>query len=275
MLGTHKARHDNPYQPPCFDDFPRLQHQPRDRRAPSLVGVHALDVRYNSMKIISSLSLYFAIALSSPIHATPSEDLSSPEQSVRDKAAEVLRVSFQKIPESKWIPLLNKLEKGLTNKEVRAILLPYNVIEGGGAGGGGAYSNSFRLDNEWSISCSFTQKDYILFTRELIHSLNRVDVPKPKDFTGRWVTYFPNGNISCDANYKNGKVTGTDWYDSDGSKSMEEHNHENGVDCEQIGYHPSGKVRYRLHLRDGKQIGILTFYDEAGKVTSTREPPNP
>jgi hypothetical protein len=40
----NKPRHDNHYQPPCFDDFPQLQHQLRDRRSPSLVVVHALIV---------------------------------------------------------------------------------------------------------------------------------------------------------------------------------------------------------------------------------------
>ena len=40
----NKPRHDNPYQPPCFDDIPLLQPQPRDRRALPLAGVHALIV---------------------------------------------------------------------------------------------------------------------------------------------------------------------------------------------------------------------------------------
>jgi len=228
------------------------------------------------MKFISSLFLHLAIALLSPIHATPSDDLYSPDQSVRDKAASVLRVEFQSIPKSKWIPLLNQLKDGLSNKEVRAILIPYNVTEGGGAGGGGAHTTTFRLDNEWSISCSFTDKDNILFKRELNHSLSRVAVPIPKDFTGRWVTYFPNGSISSEEKYKNGKRIGTYIsYNSDGSKCLEEHYHKNGIDSDQIGYHPSGKVSYRVHLREDKQIGILTFYDEAGKVTSVREPDSP
>ena len=225
------------------------------------------------MKFISSLLMSFAIASSSSIHATPSDDLSSSDQSVRDKAAAALRVSYQSIPESKWMPLLNELKKGLSNKEVRAILLPYNVTEGGGAAGGGAYSTTFRLDSEWSVCCAFTQKDDILFKRELNHSLSGVVVPIPKDFTGRWVTYFPNGSISREENCKNGKRIGTFIsYNSDGSKCIEEHYHENGIDSEQIGYHPSGKVSYRVRLSEGRQAGTLTFYDESGKVTSTREP---
>ena len=45
MLGTHKPRRDNHYQPFSFGDFPWLQPHGRDRRAPPLVVVHALIVR--------------------------------------------------------------------------------------------------------------------------------------------------------------------------------------------------------------------------------------
>lgn len=51
MKKQNKTRHDNPYQPPCFDNLPWLQPQPRDRRAPPLVGVHALYVRLTAMQI--------------------------------------------------------------------------------------------------------------------------------------------------------------------------------------------------------------------------------
>ena len=49
MKMPNKPRRDNPYQPPCFDDFPKLQHQHRDRRAPPLVVVHTLIVRLKAM----------------------------------------------------------------------------------------------------------------------------------------------------------------------------------------------------------------------------------
>jgi hypothetical protein len=41
-------RRDNPYQPPCLHDLFYLQPQPRDRRAPTLVVVHALYVDMGS-----------------------------------------------------------------------------------------------------------------------------------------------------------------------------------------------------------------------------------
>jgi hypothetical protein len=58
----NKPRRDNPYQPPCFDDFPQLHHQPRDRRVPPLVVVHALYV-LQEMKPFALLALMFMLNL--------------------------------------------------------------------------------------------------------------------------------------------------------------------------------------------------------------------
>jgi hypothetical protein len=44
MKKTEQAKTRNPYQPHCFHDLFYIQPQPRDRRAPSLVVVHALIV---------------------------------------------------------------------------------------------------------------------------------------------------------------------------------------------------------------------------------------
>jgi antitoxin component YwqK of YwqJK toxin-antitoxin module len=46
-----------------------------------------------------------------------------------------------------------------------------------------------------------------------------------------------------------------------------------GVDGEDIGYHRNGKVAYRGRHKDGKQVGTWTWYDETGKVTSTKTHP--
>jgi hypothetical protein len=64
LLNTtpNKSRHSNPYQPPCFDVSQYLQPQPRDRRAPPLVVVHALIVRQQNetFRVIHSGSFYSA-----------------------------------------------------------------------------------------------------------------------------------------------------------------------------------------------------------------------
>ena len=59
----NKTRRDNPYQPFCLHVLSQLHHQPRDRRAPPLVGVHALYVR-QKMKTPHLLFLY-SLGLSS------------------------------------------------------------------------------------------------------------------------------------------------------------------------------------------------------------------
>ena len=58
----NKPRRDNHYQPLSFDDFPSLQSYPCDRRAPSLVVVHALIVGQKFMKkhFVSFTILFFA-----------------------------------------------------------------------------------------------------------------------------------------------------------------------------------------------------------------------
>jgi hypothetical protein len=229
------------------------------------------------MKLVSALLLALAMSASSFISASPLDDLASPEQSVRDKAAAVQRTTFQSTPESKWTPVIDKITKGLSKKEVLNILLPFKVTEGGGAGGGGSYSNSFRLDDEWILTCWFTNDDDILFERQLSQSLKAVGALLPdKGFTGRWVTYFPNGNKSYESDLKNGKNIG-DFiaYYSSGSKCYVQHHTEKGIDGDETGYHPSGKVAYRGQYKDGKRIGTWTWYDEEGKITSTRDQPNP
>lgn len=39
---TEQVETRNPYQPPCFHALFHIQPQPRDRRAPSLIGLRAL-----------------------------------------------------------------------------------------------------------------------------------------------------------------------------------------------------------------------------------------
>jgi hypothetical protein len=57
----NKPRRDNHYQPFSFDAFPRPHPQPHDRRAPSLVVVHALNVRQNNGTMMAS-SILLSIA---------------------------------------------------------------------------------------------------------------------------------------------------------------------------------------------------------------------
>jgi len=228
-----------------------------------------------NMNFVSALLLSLAMTSTAFVGASPLEDLASPDQSVRDKAATEQRTIFKSTPESNWIPVVERIKKGLSKKDVLNILLQFKVTEEGGASGGGSYSNSFRLDDEWVLTCWFTNKDDILFERKLSPSLKAVGALLPnKDFTGRWVTYFPNGNKSYESDLKKGKNTGEFIaYYPNGSKCFIQHYTEKGINGADTGYHPSGKIAYTGQHNDGKQAGTWTWYDESGKISSTRTYP--
>jgi antitoxin component YwqK of YwqJK toxin-antitoxin module len=146
------------------------------------------------------------------------------------------------------------------------------VTPEGGAGSGQSHSMSYRLDNEWILTCWFQNEGDILIERELSHALKHIWVNPPKGFTGKWITFFVNGQKSHEINYRNGKYFGElISYHSDGSRNFVQHYTEKGADGADTGYYPSGKIAYRAQYRDNKQAGTWIWYDESGRVTSTKE----
>lgn len=198
-------------------------------------------------------------------------DLASPDQQVRDKAAAELRATFQTTPESKWTPTLQEIKKGQTKKEILEALRPFNVTTGFGFGTGQAYSESFRLDDEWVLICWFANDGDMLIDRKLSPSVRHIWTTPPEKYSGKWVVYFVNGQKSHEINYKDGQYLGKfTSYRSNGSKCYVQHYTEKGADGADTGYHPSGKVAYQGQYRAGKQVGTWTWFDEAGNVTSTK-----
>lgn len=218
------------------------------------------------------------VASAASLHAaaSPIEDLASPDQEVRDKAAAELRRTFQSTPESKWTPILEKVKKGQTKKEILELLAPFKITIEMGGGSGQSHSECYRLDNEWLLRCDYLNNGDILFDRSLIQSMRGVPAIPPKNFSGKWTVYFVNGNKSREISMKDGHYFGEFIaYRSNGTKAYVQHYTKTGADGEDTGYHPSGKVAYRGQYKDGKQVGTWTWYDENGNVTSTRESPSP
>ena len=236
-------------------------------------------VRKN-MKSVSTLLMALTILTSSFVMASPIDDLASPDQMVRDKAAAVLRTTYQSAPESKWTPTIDKIKKGLPEKEIRELLLQLKVTEEASCGDGETHSHVFRLDNDWILDCQFKSAvdpgDEILIDRKLSQYPKGVEVYAPEDYTGRWVIYFINGNKGVESNYKNGQYIGENIvYYPNGSMRFIQHYTEKGLDGYWTGYHPSGSVEYCTPFKEGKEVGTETWYDETGKVIETREFPNP
>ncbi len=209
--------------------------------------------------------------------ASPLEDLASPVQAVRDEAAIALRKSYQSIPETKWLPIIERIKQGQPKAEILELLRPYHVTIEGGPSGGQSYGEFYRLDDEWMLLCWYEYKRDTLIDRKLDPNLRRVWVDPPKYFTGLWVTYFINGQKSHEINYKVGLYFGESiGHHSNGAKSSIRHyNDGESAHGEDTGYYPSGKMSYRGRYKDGKEVGTWTWYAEDGSITSTQEYPKP
>jgi hypothetical protein len=202
------------------------------------------------------------------------DELASPQQEVRDQAAAALRKSYKPIPISKWRSTVKKIKKGESKKEILELLQPFNAREEAVMGGGGSYSDSYRLDNEWILICRFQDANDILIDHELTRLLKQIWTEPPKHYTGKWITYFINGQKSHEINYKKGKYFGEIIsFHPDGSKSVVQHYSEKGADGKDTGYYPSGKISYQGQYKENKYVGTWTWYDENGNITSTLEYP--
>jgi hypothetical protein len=152
-------------------------------------------------------SLWSSLAVSSPV-----EDLSSPDQAVRDKAAEAIRKTYKPIPESTWSTFVSGFKKGQQKSEIEETLrtfvfkLSKEDVGGDEDNGLGIEPQGYRLDDQWVLKCTYYQ-DGRLFKTSLHPSLRRFVEPRPpENFTGTWITYQVNGQKSNQTNYKDGKV---------------------------------------------------------------------
>ena len=207
-------------------------------------------------------------------NGTPIDDLASPNPELRDKAAAELRLVFRSTPESRWAPIVDKITKGQSKKDILKLLQPFNVTEEMGAGSGQSHSESYRLDDEWILICYFFNEGDILIDRTLTQSIRQVGVKPPESFTGQWVLYFINGTKSHDISMKNGHYFGEFIaYHSNGAKAYVQHYTDHVADGTDTGYHRSGKIAYTGQYKQGKQVGTWTWFDESGKISSTRTHP--
>jgi MORN repeat variant len=200
----------------------------------------------------------------------PREDIESASPEVRAAAAKVLLRSFTPPPREKWEEVFKPQVKGMTREKLEEYLQPYYVIPGSGAGGGGGYSKSYRLDDCWEVVCGFLQKDDTLVSWKFYSSPKRVWVEPPRDFTGAWTTYHVNGQKSAEAQYVDGRRHGTGTVFSEyGAELCVEHYTQGLPDGETLWYYPSGRLRSRGFYKAGNPVGTWTHYKKDGTVEST------
>lgn len=228
-----------------------------------------MHIRSISITLLILPTLIWSIAAASPI-----EDLSSPKQELRDKAAAELRLVFRSTPESQWTPIVDKITKGQSKNEILKLLQPFNVTEEMGAGSGQSHSESYRLDDEWILICYFYNEGDILIDWTLTPSIRQVGVKPPESFTGQWILYFINGNKSHEISMRDGHYFGEFVaYHANGEKAYVQNYTTKGVDGTDTGYHLSGMIAYTGQYLEGEQVGMWTWYDESGKISSTRRYP--
>jgi hypothetical protein len=230
------------------------------------------------MMFSHSLPILFLLAVV-PDNETlnPLTQLASPMQEVRDAAAKTLRATHTPTPRERWEPLLKSLNVADTKPAVLK-RLPAGVKPEMGVGSGQSHLEEFRLDDVWTLRCTFRNESRddpaTLLNFSLIERTRHLWVAPPGDFSGTWTTYFVNGQKSHQIQYKAGKYSGEFIaFHSDGSKSYVQHYGPQGSDGEDTGYFPSGRVSYRAFYRAGAPVGTWTWYNEDGTVRSTKEHP--
>lgn len=199
-------------------------------------------------------------------------ELSSMDQGKRDLAAKKLRTSYKKSQRSKWEDLVGEIQKGLTKKELFEIFKGHDLVEFFTIGSGRTHSINYELDNDWMLHCAFMNESNELISWELVAKTRSVwvDIPNEK-FTGKWITYFVNGQKAHEVNYKNGSYFGEFIsFHSDGSKSYVQHYSESGANGSDTGYFPSGKISYKGMYENGKPCGTWIHFDESGIVSSSK-----
>lgn len=205
---------------------------------------------------------------------TPKEELSSPHQEIRDAAAATLASNYIPPPRATWEPLLVEIKAGMTKDKVLEVIHKVAPMakEEMGCGLGRSFNETYRLDDVWILNCCYLNAGNALVSRSLDQRMANVWVAPPTGFTGTWTTYFVNGRKSHVIRSKDGKYNGEfAAFNPDGSRSYIQHYAGHVGEGADIGFFPSGKIRYTGQYKAGKQVGTWVFYNEDGTVSSTQE----
>jgi len=107
---------------------------------------------------------------------------------------------------------------------------------------------------------------------KLLEQMNQAYIDPPGDFTGVWLTYWMNGVVSYERNFRNGLLDGvTTGFYPNGMASIVI-SYRNGVpDGDDIGYFLSGSVQYKGQYRAGQEVGRWFWYHEDGSLETERD----
>lgn len=150
---------------------------------------------------------------------------------------------------------------------VNALGLDTNQQEIGMCFGQGCF-DTYRFDNSMVIQLYYkSNKPNTVYFDTIIWQPKRVYVEAPAKFTGEWITYYVNGEVSHRVQYENGVYDGVfASYHPNGQVAYTQHYASGVAEGEDRGFYFSGKLMYVGNYKNGKQEGEWVHYWENGNV---------
>jgi hypothetical protein len=247
-----------------------------------------------AIRFVVMLSLFMAVKGFGVL--VPRELLFSPSQTMRMLGAQALAKSYVPPSRAKGDKLVARLRLGMGESEVAGLLVSAGATNESVETIENEIVKTYRVDDLWVVRCWFTnsvatnavmtnavakkpvtanaapKKEAALAEARLVDQITQAYVDPPRDFSGVWLTYWMNGMVSYERNYRNGRLDGvTTGFYPNGMASIVIW-YWNGVpDGEDVGYFPSGKVQYKGRYRAGIEVGQWFWYREDGSIEMGRD----
>lgn len=192
---------------------------------------------------------------------------------VRDKAAAAISEMLAKCSgvapgahdENYWKKVLESITIGMSKNDVDRIIPNNEETQPSISQGMGSTSEKRRLDNYWEATLYFDATGKIYAPAKLHKSVLSIWIPPAPDFSGKWITYFVNGQKATEIDYKDGEYNGTytSFY-SNGRKSYEQHYANGVIQGPDQGWHENGQQSYAGQYVNDRQDGLWIWWNPDG-----------
>lgn len=235
-------------------------------------------------QIVGAAILFLCLVLPIMLAARGAEDvrqqfdahvsaLGNERAAVRDKAAAEIRQMLAKSggiapglhDESYWKKVLQSIVIGMSKGQVDRIVPSNGEAQPTIGQGMGSVSEKRRLDNNWEATLYFDADGKVYAPPKLQKSVLSIWIPPVPDFSGKWVTYFVNGQKATEIEYKDGEYNGTytSFY-ANGQKSYEQHYVNGVIQGRDQGWHENGQQSYTGQYVNDRQDGLWIWWNPDG-----------
>jgi hypothetical protein len=191
--------------------------------------------------------------------------LGSPDQAVRDAAAAHLRAHpASEHDEVYWKgQLAARAKPGMTSAQFAA---EFHATSEGAASSGGSTTTIWRLDDQWTVQIFSDEPDSLREVGPVERSVRAVWVDPPKDFTGRWITYYVDGHIDNDFTYNHSVYAQQSTYYDNGQLVMTRHYVAGKLEGPERAFHDNGRVAYEGQYAGNNMVGHWVHWYPDGKI---------